>query len=299
MGQLEDMTVFIRVVDAGGISRAAEQLGMAKSAVSRRLVELEKRLGVLLLNRTTRKSSLTEAGQNLYDRAIKITEDVEELNSMISDAHTGLEGAINFAAPVSFGISHLSAAVDEFVAQNPNITMNIDFSDRQVDLVEEGLDLGFRIAELKDSTLIARRVCPIRLVLCASPEYLEKFGTPQTPADLQQHRLLHYSMPGRNYWLMFDAENQPHRIPVKSRIQANNGEFLREMAVAGNGLVATPTFISWQAIKSGKLIPVLNNYKFPDINAYAVYPKNRYLSQRVRTFIEFLIHRFGETPYWD
>lgn len=299
MGQLEDMSVFIRVVEAGGISKAAEQLGMAKSAVSRRLVELETRLGVRLLNRTTRSSSLTEAGDSYYQRAVRIADDVAELNAMTMDDNTALTGSISLAAPLSFGMFHLSAAIDQFIKQHPDIHINIDFSDRQVDLVEEGLDLAFRIARLEDSNLVARRICPIRILLCASPVYIEQHGEPQHPNELKQHQLLHYNMSGSRQWRLIDNNAREQRIRISPFMEANNGEFLRDMAIAGHGIVATPTFISWQAIANGELIPVMCDYRPPDINAYAVYPKNRYLSQRLRRFIDFLVERFGDQPYWD
>ena len=299
MGQLEDMSIFIRVVEAGGISKAADQLGLAKSAVSRRLHELETRLGVRLLNRTTRTSSLTEAGENFYQCAVRIADDVAELNALTMDANTALSGSINLAAPLSFGVSHLSAAIDQFITEQPGISINIDFSDRQVDLVEEGLDLAFRIARLQDSSLVARRICPIRILLCASPDYLQKYGEPTKPEELKKHRLLNYNMGGASSWQFIDRKNHEHRVKVKPFMEANNGEFLRDMAIAGHGIVATPTFISWREIENGTLKPIMRDYRIPDINAYAVYPKNRYLSQRLRTFIDFLVERFGDNPYWD
>lgn len=299
MGQLEDMSVFIRVVDAGGISRAAEQLGLAKSAVSRRLADLETRLGVKLLNRTTRKSSLTEAGQSYYERAIKIIDDVVELNTLTTDSNTALEGTINLAVPLSFGLSHLSKAIDLFIKQNPKLVININFSDRQVDLIEEGLDLAFRIGDLKDSSLIARKISPIKIILCASPEYLKQYGTPNIPGDLKNHRLLHYNVSGKSQWKLEDKQGTQHIVNVSSNLIANNGDFLKDMAIAGHGIVSSPTFISWQAIAIGDLVPVLSDFKLPQANAYAVYPQTRYLSHRTRELIDFLIHYFGENPYWD
>jgi DNA-binding transcriptional LysR family regulator len=299
MGQLENMNVFIRVVEAGGISRAADQLGLAKSAVSRRLVDLETRLGVRLLNRTTRKSSLTEIGKSYYERAIKVVDDVAELNTLAADSNTSLEGTINLAAPLSFGLCHLSTAIDAFIKQHPELTINIDFSDRQVDLVEEGLDLAFRIADLKDSSLIARKISPIKIILCGSPDYLKKHGIPKIPNDLKKHRLLHYNVSGSSTWKLTDNKGKQHSINVHAKIIANNGDFLKDMAIAGHGIVCSPTFISWKALATGDLIPVLSDYKLPQPNAYAVYPQTRYLSQRTRILIDFLVDRFGNNPYWD
>jgi len=299
MGQLEDMTVFIRVVDAGGISRAAEQLGIAKSAVSRRLVDLETRLGIRLLNRTTRTSSLTEAGRGFYERSIKIIDDISELNALASDSNTCLEGTINLAAPLSFGLSHLAPAIDDFLSLHPELTININFSDRQINLIEEGLDLAVRIADLKDSSLIARKLSPIRTQLCASPEYLKKQGTPETLDDLKHHPLLHYNLSNTSSWKLTDSQGEQHFIHVKAKINANNGDFLKDMAIAGHGILMIPTFISWKAIANGELVPLLSDYMTPQLNAYAVYPQTRYLSQRTRVLIDFLVERFGEKPYWD
>jgi len=299
MGQLEDMTVFIRVVDAGGISRAAEQLGIAKSAVSRRLVDLETRLGIRLLNRTTRTSSLTEAGRGFYERSIKIIDDISELNALASDSNTCLEGTINLAAPLSFGLSHLAPAIDDFLSLHPELTININFSDRQINLIEEGLDLAVRIADLKDSSLIARKLSPIRTQLCASPEYLKKQGTPETLDDLKHHPLLHYNLSNTSSWKLTDSQGEQHFIHVKAKINANNGDFLKDMAIAGHGILLIPTFISWKAIANGELVPLLSDYMTPQLNAYAVYPQTRYLSQRTRVLIDFLVERFGEKPYWD
>jgi DNA-binding transcriptional LysR family regulator len=299
VGQLEDMAIFIRIVEAGGISRAAEQLGMAKSAVSRRLVELETRLGVRLLNRTTRTSSLTEVGQSYFQRAIKVVDDVAELNALTTDANTSLEGTINLAAPLSFGLSHLAPAIDEFIKRHPELTINIDFSDRHVDLIENGLDLAFRITDLKDSSLIARKISPIKIILCASPEYLHNYGTPTTPDDLKTHHLLHYNISETNTWKLTDNNGRQYSVSLSAKIKANNGDFLTDMAIAGHGIVSSPTFISWKAIASGKLIPILTDYSLPQPNAYAVYPQTRYLSRRTRTLIDFLVERFGDTPYWD
>jgi len=299
MGQLEDMNMFIHIVNSGGISRAADQMNLAKSAVSRRLVDLETRLGVRLLNRTTRTSSLTEAGRNYYERAIKIVDDVAELNASTEDHNIALEGTINLAAPLSFGLCHLSTAIDSFIKKHPQLTININFSDRQVDLVEEGMDLAFRIAELKDSNLIARKMSPIKHVLCASPAYLKKQGTPKTPSDLKRHQLLHYNVSGSSTWKLTDRKGEQHLINVSAHVIANNGDFLKDMAISGHGIVMSPTFITWKAISMGELVPILSDYDLPQLNAYAVYPQTRYLSHRTRVLIDFLVERFGNNPYWD
>jgi len=299
MGQLEDMSVFVRIVEAGGIGKAADQLGMAKSGVSRRLAALEKRLGVSLINRTTRSSSLTGFGNEYYERAVKLIGDVSELNGLAVDEGKSLEGLLRLAVPLSFGLSHLSSAIDIFAHEHPGLTINIDFSDRQVDLVERGVDLAIRIAYLKDSGLQARRICPIRLRLCASPSYLERYGTPQKPEDLKDHQVLGYNLGSDRTIRLGKGQENEQLIHISARLAANNGDFLRDMALAGHGIVISPTFIVWKSLASRDLLPVLEAYTPPNMNAWAVYPKTRYLSQRARQFIDFLVGRFGNKPYWD
>lgn len=299
MGQFEEMQNFVRVVEAGSISKAAEQLGMAKSGVSRRLVELESRLGVRLLNRTTRRSSLTEAGQAFYSGTKKLLSDVSELNAATADSDALLEGTFRLAVPLSFGLCHLSPAIDEFLGSHPELTINIDFSDRHIDLVEQGVDLAIRIADMSDSSLQARRICPIRILLCASPAYLEQYGVPQAPDDLKAHRILQYDIGGGPVLKLEDGRGGNYVIHIRPRIVANNGDFLRDMAMAGHGIIVTPSFIAWQAIAAGDLVSIMPKFYPQQRSAYAVYPQTRYLSRRARLFIDFLVERFGENPYWD
>lgn len=299
MNAYEEMQNFVRVVEAGSISKAAEQLGLAKSGVSRRLAELEKRLGVLLLTRTTRRSSLTEAGRTYYEGAVRLLSDVAELDTLVADSDASLEGRLRLAAPLSFGLAHLTPAIEAFARAHPGVLIDIDFSDRQIDLVAQGVDLAIRIAELRDSSLKARGICPIRLMLCASPDYLGRRGTPQRPEDLSRHRVLHYDIGGGPVLRLADGHGGQQQFPVRPRLQANNGDFLRDMAIAGHGIILTPTFIVWQAVAVGELVPVLRDQWPPPLNAYAVYPPTRYLSRRARVFIDFLAERFGANPYWD
>lgn len=300
MGQLEDMQAFVRVIEAGSISHAADQLGVAKSAVSRRLSELEARLGTTLLKRTTRRSSLTDAGKLYYERSLRVIDDVAELNAMVTSNDDALTGTLRIAAPLSFGLSHLSPAIDVFVRNHPELNIHIDFSDRQIDLVQEGVDLAFRIADLKDSSLKARKITPIRMMLCACPEYLKQHGIPQTHDDLLKHQVLYYNSSGAvSSWRLVDPQGKEHIVNLKAKIIANNGDFLRDMGIAGHGIFISPTFISWEALAKGDLVQVLPDYRIPSMNAYAVYPRTRYLPQRARLLIEFLANRFGDNPYWD
>lgn len=299
MGQLENMQVFIRVVEAGGIGRAADQLDMAKSAVSRRLAELEDRLGITLINRTTRTSSLTEAGNLYYTRALSIVDDVTELDTLASDPETSLQGTLRLAAPLSFGLSHLTPALDMFTKEHPELTLHVDFSDQQIDLIEGGYDLAFRIGDLENSTLKARRISPIHIVMCASPDYIDKWGMPKKPDDLKHHQLLGYTLDDITSWKLVDKNNKETIMPVEAKILANNGDFLKNMAIAGHGILISPTFIAGQALSKGELIAIMPGYSIASKNAYAVYPKTRYLSQRARLLIDFLLEQFGDNPYWD
>lgn len=299
MNPFDEMRTFVRIVESGGISQAADQLGIAKSGVSRRLSELEERLGVRLIARTTRRSSLTEAGRSYYAGAVKLLTDVAELDAATADAEASLQGRLRLAVPLSFGLAHLAPAIDDFLREHPGLDLDMDFSDRQVDLVERGADLGIRIAQLKDSNLQARRLCPIRLLLCASPDYLAAHGEPRSPADLEQHRLLRYSVSGGSTIRLPDGRGGEYPVHAAAPVIANNGDFLRDMAMAGHGITLIPSFIAWQALAMGDLVEIMPAHAPEPLNAWAVYPRNRYLSRRARLFIDFLAERFGERPYWD
>ncbi len=299
MGQLEDMCLFIRIVEAGSITKAAEQLDIAKSAASRRLKELETRLNTQLISRTTRNSTLTDAGRQYYEQARNILSDVDILNEEIGGTKAHIEGTLKMTAPLSFGLMHLSDLIDSYARQHPNLAFELDFSDRHVDLVEEGYELGIRIGELKDSSYQARRLTKIRYVLCASPSYIEQAGMPTSLDELQQHTFLQYGLAKQSSLLLTDNQGQQHKLSTTSNLKANNGDFLVKMAEKGHGIAFIPTFIAYEALLDKALVPLMTDYELPPINAYAVYPKNRYVSQRCRFFIDFVIERIGDNPYWD
>ena len=299
MGQLEDMAMFVRVVEAGSITKAAEQLNIAKSAVSRRLKELETRLGSQLISRTTRQSNLTQAGEQYYQKVHHILSEVDALNEETSGTPTRIEGTLKMTAPLSFGLMHLNDVIDEYANQHPELKFELDFSDRHTDLIEEGFELAIRIRELQDSSYQAKRLALIRYALCASPEYLERMGTPKTFDDLSEHEFLQYGMSKSSTIELIDEQGKKHQVVVNGKIKANNGDFLREMAVKGQGIAFLPTFITYRSLTSGELVPILQQYQLPTLNAYAVYPKNRFLSQRCRYLIDFIAERFGDNPYWD
>lgn len=300
MDRLEEMRTFVKVVESGSMTAAAERLGIAKSAVSRRLADLEGRLSVQLFRRTTRTLSLTDTGQGFYERCLRILADLEEAELAVSQAHGTLRGRLRVAVPLSFGLAHLGPAMDAFLRAHPEVEFDLDLNDRQVDLLTEGFDLAVRIAELRDSSLIARRLAPVRHVVCASPEYLNRHGTPHTGAELANHACLVYAnVPTPGLWEYLDPAGRPGRVQVHARLQANNGDCLRQAAEEGHGILLGPSFILHQSIEGGRLAPILQDHQWPSLHAFAVYPRTRHLSQRVRAFVDFLVERFAGVPYWD
>ena len=299
MGQLEDMYIFLRVVETGSITKAAEQMNIAKSAVSKRLALLEQKLGIKLINRTTRKSSITEAGQRYYQRSKLIIDEVDELNSQTSSSKRALEGTLNIAVPLSFGLTHLAPALDLFLQQHSDLKLNINFSDQKIDIVEQGVDLAFRIGQLDNSSLQARKIAPIKHVLCASPDYLKLQGEPKTPNDLKNHKVIKYGNLDQGGLKLLNKEGEEHIVHFEPHIIANNGDFLKSLAESNHGITYLPSFIVWQSLATKKLVPVLAEYKIESMYAYAVYPPNRHLPLKVRSLIDFLVERFGNDPYWD
>lgn len=299
MGQLEDMAMFVRIVEAGSITKAAEQLNIAKSAVSRRLKELEERLGSQLISRTTRQSKLTQAGEQYYQQVNNILRAVDAVNEHATDAPMRIEGTLKMTAPLSFGLMHLNDVIDKYANKHPHLRFDLDFSDRRIDLIEEGYELAIRIGELQDSSYQAKKLALIRCVICASPDYLAKMGTPETLDDLDNHALLQYSLGQTNSINLVDTEGRSHHRTIDAKIKATNGEFLVDLAVKGHGITFVPTFIAYKQLALGELVPVFQHYQLPTLTAYAVYPKNRFLSQRCRYLIDFIAEQFGDNPYWD
>lgn len=300
MNRFENLQTFIKVVDFGSISAAAERMGIAKSAVSRRISELEHHLGVQLFRRTTRQLNLTDSGKSFYERAIRILTDLEEAELAVSQQHGELAGVIKIAAPLSFGLLHLAPAFTDFMKAHPGIQLDLDFNDRHIDILQEGFDLAIRVTRLADSSFIARRLATIHHMVCASPEYLKLYGSPQSPDALRHHRCLSYSnIHDSNIWHYQNQNEKQGQVKVPIILSANNGDFLRQAAIAGLGIILEPTFIIYDAISKGQLVPLLTDYQWPVIDAYAIYPHTRHLSQRVRALVDFLAQRFEGTPYWD
>lgn len=299
MDRLLTLEVFEKIVEEGSLSRAAEKLGLSRASVSKHLAALEDRLGARLLNRTTRRCSLTEVGAAFHERSRQILDDLDEAEQEAGSAGANPSGQLRLNAPMTFGTMHLSAAIPAYCAAFPAVTVDMILNDRVVDLVEEGFDLAVRIGHLADSSLIARRLAPCRFVACASPAYLAKRGAPCTPAELGAHDCLIYSYaPSREIW-EFSGPEGSTTVRVGGPMRANNGEALAVAAVAGMGIVLSPTFIVSTDLAAGRLVPVLVDYPIAERGIYAMWPTGRHLSAKVRTFVDFLTGRFGPTPYWD
>ncbi len=294
MNRFEELESFVAVVDFRGFSNASEKLGIVKSMVSRRVSELEQRLGVQLLQRTTRRQSLTEAGKEFYQRATQILADLNEAEQFVVDSQCEVSGRIRLALPLGFGVGQLAEPISNFLADHRDIRIDIDLSDRHVDLVEENRDLAIRIGELQDSGLIARKLASVHFSVCASPDYLKQHGEPRHPAELVQHEVLVYSnvAVGRQWFYEEDGKRVNPRM--KYRLSANNGEFLAAVASCGHAIVSGPVAFLEDYIEAGDLVPILTEYPRPEVGMYAVYPPGRLISRRVRVFSDALYAHFCE-----
>ncbi len=300
MDRLGNMEAFVRVVETGSFSETARRLGSSKSLVSRQIAELENELGARLFQRTTRSLTLTEAGRSYHENAARIIADIEQAKASISQLQSAVRGRLLVNAPVSFGTLHLAAALPDFLALYPEVDVEMTLNDRFVDLVDEGFDLGIRIGILPDSSLVARKLAPVRRAVCGSPAYFATHGTPQVPEDLKAHNCLSYSnLALADEWRFIGANGKPKSIEVKGRIRANNGDILRLAALKSHGLVNLPTFIIGGDLQAGALISVLTDYTPQVAGLFAVHPHSRHLSPKVRAFVDFLAERFGPRPYWD
>jgi len=300
MNELTQIKSFVALVESGSISKAAERMDIAVSAVSRRLKELESSLGVQLVQRTTRKMHITEAGEKFYRRCGRLLDDLEEAKHEASNTATALSGTLRIATPLSFGVAHLSPAVAAFMHLHPQIKIELDMSDRRIDLVEEGLDLAIRIGTLEDSSLMARKLAPVRHVVCASPDFLNRHGIPSTPQDLSALPALCYgNLSQPDTWHYHDKDSKPGQVKVPMRMRANNGDALVEAAIAGLGVLCEPSFIVHGSVERGVLKPLLTDYQWNPMGIFAVYPQTKHMPTRVRAFIDFLVSSFGDTPYWE
>ena len=297
MDKFQEMRVFVHVTEAGSFVAAANQLGFSKAAVSRYVSEMEHRLGVRLIHRTTRRLSLTREGEIFLARCREILSRIEESEAEIVTQSDVAIGLLKVSIPVSFGIKHLTPLWGEFIAAHPNVTLDIQLTDRVTDIVEEGFDLAVRIARLPDSSLVSRKLASTTLILCASPAYLAKHGEPQQPADLTQHQTLSYSLFTTGDQWSFAGPDGPAVVKVQPRLWSNNGDTCVAAAIAGNGIVLQPSFLVAEALDKGELVPLLPEYQCPTLDIYAVYPTRRFLLPKVRALIDFLSNKLKNQPW--
>lgn len=290
MNPYEDMRIFAQVMEAGSFTAAAERLGMSKQSVSRRLMQLEERLGVRLLNRSTRRLDATPLGQHYYQSALRLLGEVQQVEHDISGQAQALRGTLRLSAPLSFAMAHLGCVLTEFLQVHGQVDVEVNLSDRPVDLIGEGYDLALRIGALEDSSLIAQRIAAVQRVYCASPAYLEVRGVPTRPQALAEHDCLPYGHSRQVQWQFYNA-GKAQTLQVTGRMRANNGELLRDAAIAGMGVTYLPTFIVGQALADRRLVTVLDEWVPPALQLSAVYPQHRQVARPVQGFVRFLRER--------
>ena len=298
-GRLEDMALFARIVERGSLSGAARDLGLSKSLVSRRLGQLEDRLGARLVNRTTRRLALTDIGREFNERARRVLLEADEAEACAHEASTELRGRLRIAAPVSFGYLHLAAALAAFLIEHPKVEVELELNDRFVDLVGEGYDLGIRSGQLEDSSLVVRPIAQARILLAAAPAYLARHAAPESPNDLARHVCLVYgNQPAARVW-RFRVKDKWITPAIHPQLVANNGDVLCRAAVEGLGIVALPSFILGLPIAAGSLRRLLPGFAMPEQPIQAIYPAGRPLPQRLRAFVDFIAGYFTQHADWD
>ncbi|MEP4195800.1 MAG: LysR family transcriptional regulator [Aliishimia sp.] len=300
MARLDEIETFVAIVDAGTLTEASRRSGLALSAVSRRLRDLEARMGTTLIHRSTRNFSVSSEGQDFYLRCKQILSDLQEAETDLRDTKGRITGRIRIAAPLTFSVLHLSPILNEFMTLHPDVEIDLDLNDRQVDLVAEGFDLAIRIGRLTDSSLIAKRLTRIRHFPAVAPSMIERLGQPERPEDLAVFPALTYrsSGPGTE-WRFVRPDGRKGSVTVKGTLACNNGDVLRSAAIAGLGVAFEPTFICGPAILEGLLTPLFFDHTWSDNAAYAVFPPGRAQTARVRALIEHIGARLAETPWWD
>ncbi|HEU0223768.1 MAG TPA: LysR family transcriptional regulator [Paracoccaceae bacterium] len=298
MMELEDLRSFVEVVESGGFNRAARRLGVSKSIVSRRITRLEAALGTRLVSRTTRGISPTEAGLEFKARSERILADLEEAHEAVAQRAAGVVGCLRLSAPLSFGLRHVAPVLAEMARRHPRLELDVSYSDRHVDLIGERFDAAIRIGMLRDSSLVARRIAPVRSVLVASPDYLARHGRPSVPADLAQHECLIYTGRSEADW-QFRAGNRTISIRPEGRLRSDSGDALLQWAIGGLGIAEIPSFLLADAIESGRLAPVLLDHPMPEGGIHVVRPPGPRVPGKVRLLIDTLVEHFGGEPYWD
>jgi DNA-binding transcriptional LysR family regulator len=296
MDHFGDLDVFARVVTAKSMSAAARELNLSPAVISKRIRRLEERLGVRLLQRTTRQLSLTQAGQGFYERVVSILASVEDAEAWVSSGAMGARGTLRVSAPTSFGRLHIAPHLKRFLDRNAMVTVDLVLTDSFVDIVGDSFDLAVRIADLQDSSLVAKRLAPNHRVLCATPAYLAEHGMPQVPDDLVRHTLMAHNT---EQWRL-EGPQGPVTVRVAGPLRTNSSEVVREALLAGVGIALRSTWDVGPALKTGELVRVLADHSGGKrVAIHAVYPSRRHMEQKVRSFVDYLAELYGATPYWD
>jgi len=298
MDRLSAMDVFVRVAETGSFTAVADHLGLARSMVTRQVSALEAHLGVKLIARSTRSLKLTAEGEVYLERCREILGLVGAAEGDLSGGDRRPRGPIRISVPVSFGVRYLAPLVAEFVNIQPEVSLDVDYNDRQVNLIESGIDMAVRITSQLDPTQVARRLSTSRMLTLASPDYLARHGRPELPQDLAAHHCLGYTASARSSW-PFRVDGETLWVPVKSRLQSNSGDALVDACQRGLGICRQPSFIAAPALKAGLIEAILTDYPGPEVGIYAVFPSNRYLPTRVRTLADYLAECLGPVPSWD
>ena len=300
MDQLTGIRVFSAAVEVGSLAGAARRLNLSPAMAGRYLDGLEQELQVRLLQRTTRRLHLTEAGQLYYHRSRRILEELEEAQNEVSEVGSGPRGTLRIAAPVTFGSMHLGGPIARYMEALPNVRVELELDDRYVDLIEGGVDLAIRIGRLADSSLVVKGLAPCRMVACANPDYLARHGTPRTPEELAHHHRLAYSQPeSPGDWTFVDSEGRHRTVDSPPALLSNNMQLLSTAALEGSGVAYGPTFVFGEHLLRGALVPLFPDFSTMNLRVHAVYSSTRYLPTKVRRMIDQLTKEFGDNPPWD
>jgi len=294
MDTLDGLKTVIAVVETGSFTAASERLGISKALASKYIGEVEKQLDVRLFNRSTRKLALTEAGQNYYDKALPLIEEFDDLIDQVTGTQAGPQGFLRVSVPVTFGEMKLSAVIVKFLKKYPQIQLDIQLTDKKINMLEEGVDVVIRIGGVDDSSLIAKKINTYPLILCAAKGYLTEYGTPKKPQDISQHTcIIDSNFKIGDQWPIISSDDKTDTITVSSKISVNSPRAVKEIAMAGGGIAMIPKFIIEDALKDGRLEVVLPDYHTLEFGLFAIYPHRRYLAKKVRCFIDFLAEEFS------
>ena len=298
MDRLDAMKLFMRVAETGSFSGVAQQLDLARSVVTRQIAGLEAHLGTKLIARSTRRLSLTSAGSAYLEKCREILNLIEEAETGLAEDRVSPRGIIRVSLPLSLGLRQLAPLISDFTTTYPEVTIDLDFSDRRSNLIEDGLDLAIRITRQLEPNDVARKIGTCSMVAVAAASYLRQRGHPQHPRDLAKHECFGYTLAQRGTW-SFMVDGEVTWFPIRGRVNANNGEALVDFAARGLGITMAPTFIANSAIEAGLVEPVLTKYLTQELGIYAVFPGNRYVPHRIRSLVDYLVERIGSPPFWE